>query len=359
MDIITIYTIIYYTSLLFPILGVLFVYRYYKEQREKVFLNHFGIAFTLLMYLLIAFRPLGEQGFKDSPMYISIFLNSKYEDYIETKDVGWGIYTFILSKIVSVRMFFVLTTLLGFIFLIWISVFIAKERWFLMVLAFMVSIYFWNHQVFTLRQGLGAMIFITGIFQKKYKRIIFFLIAMSIHKTFAIPFVMFMLTNKLKSTRSSFIFFGLSFFFSFFVVYQAHFFLNLFDEGSDIRYYFDGTKFRYRWDIVAYTIIFFITGKYFVYKFNYRNELYNRIYHAYIMISGAVLCIHPIVDGFVHRFIYMSWFLIPLIVFLPIMDKFGVLERKTYTTIMLIMYVFIVLYTGIKIISQNNYYVPL
>lgn len=359
LDNITLYTLIFYVSLLLPILLVFLLSRYYSVDREKILFNYFAPAYLLFVLLLIGLRPIGEQGFTDTLMYIEWFDKSQRLNIIQTKDIGFGLLIFITSKILTIRLFFVVCILLSFITLYWVSKQVSKRYWFLFFLGTMVSLYFWNHQVFTLRQGIASLVFLAALFhQKIFFRILLLVIAVSFHKSFLLPlfcYVMIIFYNKTYFYLALWLVsIPVSYYFGNEIGKSISY---LFPE--DIRYYYvsktaeELNAMRFRWDVVLYSSIFVILPYYFKCK----DKKYVNIFNLYLLTNiFTILIIWPAGD-FIHRFAYLSWFLSPVLVYYPLLREKERFSFKPFLKFVTGFYILILFYLGLKLYKQDFQFV--
>lgn len=360
LDFITLFTLIFYGSLLLP-LGFLFLSdsKNYLSL-EAPFFKYFSWLFCLFVFIIIAFRPIGETGFNDTAMYMEWFDKAHDSNIYPTKDLGFGLLMFLASKIISVRLFFVLCAGISLGLLIYIAQLIAGKYWFMYVLASLVSLYFWNYQVFTIRQGIASMLFIAGFLQKKWgTTAILFLLAISFHKSLALPVILFIVVNLYKNSRIYLLIFVLS-------IPVSYFFGN--DLGKifvqylpkNIAYYYfpvsEGVQSvtNFRWDIIIYSSLFVIIPFFYVDK----NKKFQDIYNLYLVVTSAVfLCFWP-AGPFIHRFAYLAWFLCPFLIFYPLLYKKNLENLMIYKKLILFFYGLILVYLGFKLYRQNFKFVP-
>lgn len=359
LDSITLFTIIFYSSLSLPILGVFLLSKYHSIEKEKLFLLYFGGAFIFFIFLLIAFRPIGYLGFTDTQMYIIWFNNSKTDDIIETKDLGFGLFTYLFAKIGSLRFFFIGCALLSFGTLFWISRYVTKRYWFLFFLGVMVSLYFWNHQVFTMRQGIASLLFITALFQRKlFFKFLFFLLAVSFHKSFLLPVFCYFIVIAYNKTNFYITLWLLSIPISYFFGNRL---TELFSENlfPGIKYYLpENISVRnfseFRWDVVIYSAIFIV----FPYYYKFSDHKYKIIFHLYLLINAFTILLIWSTEGFIHRFVYLSWFLTPFLVYYPLFKQKNLFNFAQYFKILLLFYLLVLSYVGLKIYNQGFRFIP-
>ncbi len=358
MDVITFFTVVFYSSLLFPILAIIPLFKSTNKKIINLVTDYLGPAYVILVFLLIAFRPLGPSGFSDSEMYIHWFNEAKFKNIFPTKDVGFGLLIYLTSKILTVRMFFVLCTVLSFGILFWVSKTIAGRYWFFFFLGCMASLYFWNHQVFTIRQGLASIIFLAGLFQKRYfLTILLFLVAVSFHKSFLLPFICYFIVHFYPKTPVYLVCWVLAIPVSYFFGHQIGELVSIY-LPEDVRYYYRHQGLSsiqtYRWDVVFYSFLFILI------PFGYRSldQRYSRIYNLYILTNIFVLLFLQFTGGFIHRFAYLSWFLSPVLLYYPLFKNKIKFSFQKYFWILIFFYFLIIVYLTIKIYNQDYKFIP-
>ena len=363
MDNITLYTIIFYFGLLIPIGGVYLLTKPHKLQFKNFYFNYLSWIFITCFFSLVAFRPIGEFGFPDTLMYINWFNDAKFDNTFPTKDLGFGFLIFFFAKFFSVRLFFMFCTFLTIAILYWISIKIARRYWFLYFLGTMVSLYFWNQQIFTIRQGLASLIFLAALFQKEWLiQILFLLIAVSFHKSFLLPLFCYLLIIIFDRRVFYVVLWVVSIPISYF--FGNHITASIVGYlPAEILYYYPDVSIErsfsdFRWDVILYSAIFIILP----FKFRNNDEIYLKISNLYILINVfVIMMIWPSVY-YIHRFAYLSWFLAPVIVFYPLLHKEKITNFTHYFFYLLFFYIMILLYLGLKLYQQDftfvNYISP-
>lgn len=360
LDSITLFTIIFYASILVPIFGIFSLAQSYSIGKENFVLNYLGPFYILFVFLLIAFRPIGVDGFTDTAMYMEWFSKSKLNNQIQTKDIGFGMLIFLTSKIVSVRVFFVICTLMSFGTIYYISRIVAGKFWFLFFLGEMISLYFWNHQVFTIRQGIASLFFLAGLFQKRFHMtLLLCLLAISFHKSFLLPFFCYFLITIFNKTNFYIALWVFSIPISYFYGHEIGAFLSNILPEETRRYYFPNTADtlifeNFRWDVILYSSIFIILPLFYKIK----DEKYLNFYNLYVLTNlFTILLIWP-TDRFIHRFAYLSWFLSPVIIYYPLFQNKNLISFYKYFKTIIVFYILIVVYLSLKVYKQNFKFVP-
>jgi len=361
LDIITQNTIIFYLSLLIPIVAIFILSNNWSIGIEKFVLQYLSAAYLVFIVILIGFRKIGVDGFADTQMYINWFNDSQLRGIINTKDIGFGLWTYLLSYFVGVRLFFFLCTLLSFFLLIWVSFKVAREQWLLMILGFMVSLYFWNNEVFTIRQGLASNFMLVAIFSRpKYAKVFFSLLAISFHLSFAITAFAFLIVSHFKNSK--FYFFAWLLILLVSSAFNNQIFLTLSKilQNERLTYYLGmdmHSNLNFRWDVVLFSLVFICIGFYnIIFKGFNKDNSYRLIINLFIFSNLFLLLLGK--SNIMHRFAFLSWFLIPLIVFYPILKNKLLFTYSRYLVTLGVMYIFILTYTFYKIYTQNMKFVP-
>ncbi|WP_375604961.1 EpsG family protein [Flavobacterium davisii] len=321
------------------------------------------IGYVIFIIMLIAFRPIGENGFTDTLMYMKWFDNSR-EGFVLHKDIGFDFLIYCCAQTGSYRALFFMCSLISFVFLIWICYTIANDKWFLMFLVFLVSIYFWNHQVFTIRQGMASIFFIAGVLHRNnLLKIFLILLAVSFHISFLMPLIVYVLVLLFQNTIVYLIFWFLVIILSmlgkmFFFGEIVNFFLS-----ERISYYikplYDSDKeVIFRWDVIIYSFVFIVIGIFYNYKFYHNQEKeYGIFLNIFLLTNSIFLLVVPFSSDFAHRFAYLSWFIIPLIVFFPLFKSGIRFNFKLYLYLFILFYGSITSYVFLKIHKQGGKYV--
>lgn len=213
----------------------------------------------------------------------------------------------------------------------------------------LLSMGFMAYSVNTMREGLGIAFFLLGICsylnQKRFSFIAYSLIACSIHISLTLPVICFVIASrKLKINHCFYIWIGF-FFLSLFglseFVTQVTEFLQIeklsgYLNNADTERY----KVGFRWDFVLYSLLSIIWGGYMIYRFKYTNSIYIILYKTYILVNAVWLLFIKI--PFTDRIAYLSWFLMPFLVTIPIVDRNSNVEAKPAFMAIVIMIVLLV-----------------
>ena len=95
----------------------------------------------------------------------------------------------------------------------------------------------------------------------------------------------------------------------------------------------------FRWDFLLYSASGAFAGWFFIVKKGFHDELYQRIFHTYIMANGIWVLI--IRANYSNRFAFLSWFLLSLVVIYPLLkNKFFEKQHIAIVRILLIYFSF-------------------
>ncbi|MCQ4062688.1 EpsG family protein [Riemerella anatipestifer] len=331
-----------------------------KNKNIKVFDNLFFI-YAITIFLLIGFRPIGIDGFYDTAMYINWFKQSQTV-FSYNEDIGFDIFTFFIAQFFNERIFFVICSLLSFTLLFFVCKKLFKEDWMLLFLAFLSSLYFWNHQVFTIRQGIATMIFLLGFIQKKATwRLGLLLLAVSFHKSLLLPLLCIpFLYVKSITTRQYVYFWGISILFSIFGgVEPLVSYLQKLSLGEKFDFYFNKLEVSYfslRWDFVLYSLFIIVFGIYQKGNLMKNNKMYEKALNFFILSNTFFILLMPFVDGHLHRFFFLSGFIVPVVIFYPLIE----LSKSRYITFLKFFIPYYLIIFGFilfKIVNQGGKYV--
>ena len=199
----------------------------------------------------------------------------------------------------------------------------------------LLSIGFMAYSVNTMREGLGIALLLLGINsynrEKRFLFIVCCILAFSFHVSLLLPIVCFCVaTQKIKIKYCYYIWVG------FFLIsllglsnYLTQFsdILQI-DRFSGYLYNSDSERYEtgFRWGFVIYSLFPMILGGLFIYKYNYSNAMYSKLYKTYILTNAVWLLFIKI--PYTDRIAYLSWFLLPFLLSIPIVDNTSSIKSK-------------------------------
>lgn len=349
------------TAFYISILGVVFLYliqHYYQSFNFlKPYKQIFFYAFLAFLIILIGFRPVGgANGFADSPMYIN-WLNKAREGEFVTKDIGFGLIVYICSFFPN-RILFVVCATLSIVLLFFTSKKVSNRNWFLFFMGFITMLYYWNHNVFSIRQGLGAALFTYGLLlDRKNAKYLLMLAAVLVHKSYLLPLVAYFLTllDKLSVLHLLVLWFGsilVSYFFGNYFEWIIGYFVNLFDSRSiyfqlqvDDGYLYSRTGFRI--DMIFYSFIFILFGLYY-YLTEKTDNNYITFFKIFLITNIFFILILQVNQSY--RFAYLSWFITPLLVYYPLLKSDKKIDNTYWVTLVAFL-TLIIIYIPFKVFT--------
>src|SRR5690606_12336378 len=189
-----------FLMLLLNVLLAIYYLLIYKKVLNNRYIKLSTWLDTICMLLLSASRPIGKMGFADSQMFADWFLYAKeHAKPIHHRDIAFDYYQLLLSYVVNVRAFFVITSMLFLSLLLAIGKRINKE-WYILVdpLFLCTEIYFGIMNVL-LRNGIAMLLFILAILSKKtINKLILFILCIFFHKSMVLPVLVYALLQKIN-----------------------------------------------------------------------------------------------------------------------------------------------------------------
>lgn len=318
-------TTIFYSSILLVVLVLIIKFYHYRSNFLNYNVKIFSWCYVVFLIFLIGLRPLGQSGFTDTAMYIEWLNNARNgSDFSFLKDVGFGLILY-MSSFFPDRVLFVFCGALSIFLLVLTSKKISSQNWFLFFIGTVMTLYYWNHNVFSIRQGLGAAFFMYGIvLNKKRLTYLYLLLAILFHKSYLLPFIAFVVASSINLNIVSLLVcwavsIAVSYIFGYKIEFVVGHLVGYFDSRSD---YFlmsndimKGAKTGFRMDMIAYSFIYILWGLYYYWKL--ADKKYGLFYRFYILMNIFFILIIQVSHSY--RFAYLSWFFTPLIVYYPLL----------------------------------------
>ena len=199
----------------------------------------------------------------------------------------------------------------------------------------LLSIGFLAYSVNTMREGLAIAVFLLGVCSffknNRFYFIAYSLIAVSIHVSLLLPVLCFFITTQRINIRFCY------------AVWIGAFLLSLLGLSSYITQFseilqidklsgylnnLDSERYKtgFRWGFVIYSLFPMVLGGLLIYRYKYSNEVYLKIYKTYILVNAIWLLFIQI--PFTDRIAYLSWFMIPFVITIPLVDKESGIKSK-------------------------------
>lgn len=326
---IRLYTPIYYYILLIVVL-VVFLSTQTKglKSTEAVLLNNnFGSFVTVIVILFMGLRPI-HGIFADMTLYNKLFENYASGGSIASdKDVFFHVFTKISSKVMSARVYFLLCATLYVVPLYLVCKKWFNNYWFYAFLFLVSSFTFWAYGTNGIRNGIAGSLFLFGISrEKRLWQIVFFVLAISFHKTMILPVAGFVIANLYNQPKKMIGFWvlciplsliGGGFFENFFatVGFDDERITYLTDEVNKEK--FSSTGFR--WDFLLYSAVGVFAGWYYIIKLKFKDRVYFWLFNTYLLANAFWILV--IRANYSNRFAYLSWFMISLVIIYPLLKR--------------------------------------
>ena len=269
-------------------------------------------------------KYLGDTG-TYSRFYLSdIFKNEKIND------MGFTYFAYFCSKFLKVDTFYLLCAV------IYVGLpYLSFQKWFqsrawLALLVYVTAMSFWAFGANGLRNGLAASFFIFGIsfIKKPLYMGIWFLLAISFHKSMALPVVAFLLTYLVKDTRMLLWFWlaaiPIAFFFGNNMESSLNEFFKLinFSDSRIDNLYVDELEGQaisrsFRLDFILYSSVAVFLGYYYIVKKGFNDLFYIHLFNTYLIAN--TIWILMIYAAYTNRTAYLSWFLMPVVMVYPLL----------------------------------------
>tara|TARA_R110000868_G_scaffold411734_2_gene708267 strand:- start:1850 stop:2947 length:1098 start_codon:yes stop_codon:yes gene_type:complete len=301
-----------------------------NDQKNLKFLRNAGWLLLVLIIVYLGLRPISFKVFGDMSTYANYFNRYANGSPITTdQDIAFHIYMKMLSKLVNVHGFFLITSVLYTLPTYIISKKYFKDYWFYGFLMFVVSFSFYTYGTNGIRNGLATSFFLWGLCYPNNRIIMgaLFALAVLFHKTLLLPVIAYILTlfyNEPKIYLKAWFFsIPMSLFF-------GSIFINLFTSlgfGDDrlagyLTQEMDSENFShtgFRWDFLFYSSFPVFAGWYFIIKRQFNDKFYKQFYGTYLICNAFWILV--IRANFSNRFAYLSWFLMAFIIIYPLLKQ--------------------------------------
>lgn len=291
--------------------------------------NVTGIVLMITCIVYIGLRPITYSHFGDMGMY-----NHYFERYVAgealqiKKDMGFELFLYGSTKIMSAQMFFLTCAFLY----IW-PLYLAckkffKQYWYYGFLILMTSFSFWGYGTNGIRNGLATTFFVFALSRDKMLwKIAFIFLAVNFHGSLVIPAAAFAITYYYTDYRKYFYFWLLAiplsaamggFWESLFASFgfgQEERLQGYLNEMGQTGEELPQTGFRV--DFILYSASAVVAAWYYLNKKKYTDQLYIQMVNIYLVANGFWILV--IRANFSNRFAYLSWFMLGLIIIYPLL----------------------------------------
>ncbi|WP_369414101.1 EpsG family protein [Desertivirga xinjiangensis] len=323
------YTNIYYITL-FIVVAIIFTKCYITPIHSvdnKRFTNTIGLGFLVFVIVYMGLRPVNGV-FIDMTMYDYNFRRFQQDGlkYINsTDDLMFNYFTYVSSKIMTASFYFLICSILYIVPLYLISKKWFKNYWFYSFLALVASFSFWSYGVNGIRNGIATSMFLLAVSRERLGWKLFWLIvAVNFHKTVLLPSVAFFVACICPQPKYFLFFWLLCIPMSLLLGNNIQvLFAGVMNDTRAVDYLtnrnINGDQFSstgFRWDFLIYSGCAVFAGWYYLYRLNYDDKFYRILYNTYLFSNAFWILV--IKANFSNRFAYLSWFLMAIIIFYPI-----------------------------------------
>lgn len=308
-----------------------------------------GFFVMVIVALYMGLRPLS-YVFGDMGGYARSF-----EDYTDGiliglgGDLGFNFFMLVCSKIMTTNFFFLVVAFLYVVPLYLASKKLFEQYWFYCFFILICSFSFWSYGTNGIRNGLATSIMILALAytDKKIVMVCLMFIAISFHKSLALPIAAYIITLFFKDSKKLFYFWLSCIPISLAAggIFESLFASLGFDDER-ISYLIAGninnddfSSTGFRWDFLIYSAFAVFSGWYFIFKRKYEDPLYHQLFNIYLIANGFWILV--IRANFSNRFAYISWFMMGLVIVYPFLKRqFFKKQHKVLGTVIAFYFIF-------------------
>jgi hypothetical protein len=312
------------------------------------------VFYVLVFTVIVGLRPIDVKYFGDTGNYAIIY--EKFQDGllnandIKDGDWLWNKFMYACAQVIPINAFLLIVECLYII-----PMLIACRRWSrnnmsLMLLFALAAFSFFSYGTNGIRNGMAcslvvlALTFIDGSKWEKIICAILCFIAITTHKSTALPVLAMVFTAIYRKPKPMFVFWFLSIIISLLAGSAvSNFFESLgFDDRmtsyldtSDDELMAQFSRTGFRWDFLLYSMAPIVLGWYVIFKKRVWDKKYLLMLGTYIYSNAFWIMV--IRSAFSNRFAYLSWFLYPFVLAYPLLrlDIMPNQGRRLCVTIML------------------------
>ena len=245
-------------------------------------------------------------------------------DALGTNDFGFAVLTKLCVSILPLDCYFYILALI-YVGGIWLfSKSLTKDYHWLIFIAMILNFMFIAYGTNTIRAGIAMSLVLMGIASRRkfIISVILFAIAISIHKSFALPVACYLIAKYKDNTRLYFAIWLLSIPLS--AVAGGFFqtwFATLIDDGRSSYLTVNALDTHYhvgfRIDFILYSCVPIFLGYYYIYKRKFQDAFYKNLYNMYILANTSWILV--IRSNFSDRFAFLSWFIYSAVLIYPLL----------------------------------------
>jgi hypothetical protein len=309
-----------------------------------------AFLFLLFLLLLMGLRPYNVPGvgryFGDTINYYRIFQSAASGlSNFKINDPGFSLFTeFCAKNMGAAGYFFILSAL--YLLPAWFAIKrFSPNNTLLLLLLYVSSILFWSNGVNGIRIGIASSLFLLAVTyaHKRWMQAIIFILALTFHKSILLPIMAYILTLFYSNSKVYIYWWLLSIGLSLLLGgFWENFFasFNLGDErfSGYLTKKPDAGVFAYigfRWDFLVYSAIPVVLGAIYILKKHYTEKIYIQLFNTYLVANSFWILV--IRANYSNRFASLSWFLMPILLLIPLLNLRIWPKQESIIALMLIL----------------------
>lgn len=299
-----------------------------EDSKNIKYLKIIGYLVLFFMFIYLGLRPISP-AFTDMTTYAAHFYRYAHGVPIKSSsDILFHIFMKFCSQIMTANMFFMICILFYIYPMFLISKKYFGKYWFYSFFMFVVSFSFWGYGVNGIRNGIATSFFLLAFayYDKKVLMSLFMILACLFHSSILLPSLAFIITLFHNNPKTYLISWLLAIPLS---LFSGDIWISLFSNlgfaDGRLSGYLSGeadAKFEslsFRWDFLLYSSSAVYAGWYFIYKKEFKDLYYNRLFNIYLIANSFWILV--IRANFSNRFAYISWFMISIIIIYPLLKQ--------------------------------------
>ncbi len=297
-----------------------------NDPKSLRFINAIGWVLFGYIVLYLGFRPISGV-FVDMTTYAYMFDFVKSGYQLDVGDVLFNSLMELCAQFMDANGFFFICVVIYTIPCLVLSKRHFKKYWFYSFLILAGSFSFFNYGTNTIRNGMASSMFLLGLalYDKKVIMYSLMFLAVLFHKSMAVPFLAFIMTQVYNNPR---VYLGCWFLAIPLSLALGGFWESLFASmGFDERTSYltteqDPSKFSktgFRWDFLVFSGLGVFSGWYFIIKKEFEDVFFTRVYCTYLTVNAFWILV--IRANFSDRFSYLSWFMMGFVIIYPLLKK--------------------------------------
>lgn len=340
----TLYLALYYNTLLVVVLFTSIQPR--NTLQERSFQRNLSICLLFIVLCFITFRPLSPL-MGDTTGYAHLFQRMlKGKPFVSDKDQGFYVLMRALVPFGSLKF---LWLVIGAIYvLVPFCCFKAEyKKWYgVMLLLFVCTFSFVGYATNGLRNGIATSLIIGAIYlfrRHKVWAVVLMFVAVTMHRSALLPILFFTLAWFYRKPAAFYVFWivclvatvatggilgsfmdELSFIDTGKDTRLENYVTAQYGKGDVAQVTFSNTDFR--WDFMLYSLVPMVLGWYYVFKQRYKDDFYKLLLCLYTGCNAFWVLV--IYQPYNNRFAYLSWFLYPLVIAHPLLQKKQVVPHQ-------------------------------